>query len=871
MKSSILKLNADCLLHILSYLDLYDLVNVLTISGVTDLLGDLVPLVYKNHNEISINFWNKSDSCKKMDALAKSSQVLGPKVQRLEARYGYTSGRIEKLLINCTHMENLQHLHIEDFNLLPSLHLLSNVLGSVKTLNLIKCQLSDEIGIYLKKAKHLVSLNLSHNSVRGSFLPNLKNLLELDISGCCEIKKEYFSKFCRGNDHLKKLCISERLEIVVKSLRNLESLKFQICNSSICYKLDILCNLANLKCLEIRPLFIDHFAYQDDWNQIKNITRSMEKVETNNVLKVFAANNRLEHLCYFVKLQNDDLEALTQFTNLKVLILYVTRGFTTHGFNDSILEQLSCKKSLQHLSLWGAWITDQGVCDFISECPSLEYISLKCCMNISQNLEKKLKPLLLDRQCPIKIITKWNYCQKRISTRMQVGMVMFVACFYQYMMRVNMSMNILAMRMPRNTSEKVEDYGERFEWSANHEGLILGAYFYGFMLSSLPGGFLSLRFGPKHVCFVTMVMSILLTVFTPYSAKIGFGMIFATRFFVGIFGGPVLSCIHHLIANWAPPDEKSKFVTLIEGGTLAVIFTWQLLGVLVTHIGYAWGGFHVPAIITTVIAVFWLFIVYDDPQSHPRISAEERDYIQKSLEGSSLKKGRRFPPIKAIATSIPFISLIILHYGSHWGLFFYLTAAPKYMTEVLGFKLTQAGFLSTLPSLMRFISSLIFGVVGDFIYERGFLTTTKIRKIFVIVSHILPGMFLLCLSFVKNTSLAVALMSISLGFNGACVLTNLSNCQDLAPNYAGTLYGIMNTITTTAGFIAPLAVAAFTKDDNSMASWRNVFILGAFVYIVAAVFFMIFGTGKIQPWNNSSNSKKNEMDEIDLSSDEEKK
>ncbi|GAB0093658.1 hypothetical protein DMENIID0001_088290 [Sergentomyia squamirostris] len=295
-----------------------------------------------------------------------------------------------------------------------------------------------------------------------------------------------------------------------------------------------------------------------------------------------------------------------------------------------------------------------------------------------------------------------------------------------------MSINILAMKKPQNQSAKVEDYGERFDWSAEQEGHILGAYFYGFMFLSLPGGFLSLRYGPKRIVLIAMISSTLLTSFTPYAAKIGFGMICATRFLIGVCGGPLLSCIHHLIANWAPPDERSKFVTFMEGASLAVIFTWQLLGVLVTEIGYTWGGFHIPAIISAVITVFWIFFVYNDPKSHPRISQEEREYIEKSLEGSSLMQGPRFPPMKAMITSIPFISLIILHYGSHWGMFFYITANPKYMTEVLGFELDQTGFISTLPTIVRFFMCLVFGALGDFTFEQKLLTTTKIRKIFVI-------------------------------------------------------------------------------------------------------------------------------------------
>ena len=58
----------------------------------------------------------------------------------------------------------------------------------------------------------------------------------------------------------------------------------------------------------------------------------------------------------------------------------------------------------------------------------------------------------------------------------------------------------------------------------------------------------------------------------------------------------------------------------------------------------------------------------------------------------------------------------------------------------------------------------------------------------------------------------VAIITASLGFNGAATMTNLQNSQDLAPNYAGSLYGIINFVGTTSGFISPMIVAHFTAE-----------------------------------------------------------
>lgn len=80
----------------------------------------------------------------------------------------------------------------------------------------------------------------------------------------------------------------------------------------------------------------------------------------------------------------------------------------------------------------------------------------------------------------------------------------------------------------------------------------------------------------------------------------------------------------------------------------------------------------------------------------------------------------------------------------------------------------------------------------------------------------IPGLFLLSITLLAfDKYLVVAVITLSLGFNGAATMTNLQNSQDLAPNFAGTLYGIINFVGTTSGFISPIIVAYFTEDGVS--------------------------------------------------------
>lgn len=59
-----------------------------------------------------------------------------------------------------------------------------------------------------------------------------------------------------------------------------------------------------------------------------------------------------------------------------------------------------------------------------------------------------------------------------------------------------------------------------------------------------------------------------------------------------------------------------------------------------------------------------------------------------------------------------------------------LSAAPKYMSEVLKFNLSKTGILSALPYVARMLFGFLFGAIGDALLRRNILSKTTIRKSF---------------------------------------------------------------------------------------------------------------------------------------------
>ncbi|XP_028162756.1 sialin-like isoform X2 [Ostrinia furnacalis] len=465
-----------------------------------------------------------------------------------------------------------------------------------------------------------------------------------------------------------------------------------------------------------------------------------------------------------------------------------------------------------------------------------------------------------------------------VPVRFNLWIMLFTSCWVAYMLRVNMSLNLIAM-VPQEkgnassrsqcgakddavTNETLHHVditdvreaprpvpgGEQFDWSAEQQALILGAYFWCYPVTSLVGGMAAERWGPRYVVLFSTLASAVMTFLSPVAARLNHVALIVIRFLLGCAGGFIYPSLHVLVARWAPPAEKGKFVSAMMGGTLGTVVTWSLTGPLMEKFGWA-SAFYVPGALTLLWCVFWWYLVADTPSDHPRITDAERKYILEAL-GDKVKKSKGLPPFKSIITSFPFLAMVVLHYGNLWGLYFIMTVGPKFVSSVLGFELSAAGVVSALPYLARMFLATIFGAIGDCILARNMMTTNTIRKFFCLFSHILPGVLLVLLVYAGcSTVLSVALITMSMGCNGAATLTNLQNHQDLAPNYAGTLYGVANFVGSTAGFFTPMITAYFTRNGNSFEHWRPVFFVGASVYVVSAIFFILFGTGNIQPWN----------------------
>nr|CAD7586924.1 unnamed protein product [Timema genevievae] len=360
-----------------------------------------------------------------------------------------------------------------------------------------------------------------------------------------------------------------------------------------------------------------------------------------------------------------------------------------------------------------------------------------------------------------------------IPARYVVLVIGSIGVIFQFQIKVSLSVAIVAMVKSKNTtdsnftemdtcpnagntanSSSSSKEGE-FEWSESMQGVVLSAFYYGYVSTQLLCGWLSDKFGTKVVMGVGMMAAGILNLLSPLAANWGVGALITLRVLQGMFCAVYFAPVQALFSRWFPPQEHQRFIGVLNSFMyIGSISSMSLSGVL-SDISWEL-VFYVYGTTAIIWAMICLLCLKNSPEEHPYITKEELDYIMKDSKRNIKQEEKVAICPSAMDKTIHFDACLGHHFDANW------------------WQLCALG-----PAICVITISLV-----------GCNTTAIIAL------------------------LVLTMFTYAMFYGGGSV----ANFLDLGINYAGTLSGITLTVANSMGIIAPLVTGALTDGNTQLPS-----------------------------------------------------
>ncbi|NXR98870.1 VGLU3 protein, partial [Oxylabes madagascariensis] len=414
---------------------------------------------------------------------------------------------------------------------------------------------------------------------------------------------------------------------------------------------------------------------------------------------------------------------------------------------------------------------------------------------------------------------------------------------------IRCNLGVAIVEMVNNNTVYVEGKPElqtaQFNWDPETVGLIHGSFFWGYIVTQIPGGFISNKLAANRLFGAAIFLTSTLNMIIPSAARVHYGCVMFVRILQGLVEGVTYPACHGMWSKWAPPLERSRLATTSFCGSYAgAVVAMPLAGVLVQYIGWS--------------SVFYIYgefsLVFFDSFTDPiiPIAGFQKTSCNFSKQGNSsavstLKILSKFStPWKRFFTSMPVYAIIVANFCRSWTFYLLLISQPAYFEEVFGFAISKVGLLSAVPHMVMTIIKFKCNSFSCVSFEGFGMEAT----------------LLLIVGYSHTKGVAISFLVLAVGFSGFAISGFNVNHLDIAPRYASILMGISNGVGTLSGMVCPLIVGAMTK-HKTREEWQNVFLIAALVHYTGVIFYAIFASGEKQEWADPENLSEEKCGIID--------
>ena len=416
-----------------------------------------------------------------------------------------------------------------------------------------------------------------------------------------------------------------------------------------------------------------------------------------------------------------------------------------------------------------------------------------------------------------------------IPYRFKVVFLSFLAVFICYIDRVNISVAIIPMQ-------------EQFGWSESQVGIILGSFYFGYMITMILGGYLADKYGGKKVLGYALLIWSLFTIITPFFAYQGLWWLILIRILMGLGEGVTFPSWHAIYARWIPFQERTRAIGFTNSGIAAgTLFGFAVAALIIANYSWEW-VFYSFGLLGFFWYFFWNRIVTSFPEDNKLLSDEELHFIK--TEAPSKESAPTIPLLELIKNA-PFMAIAVATFCNNWSLYTFLSYLPKYVNAPvaqggMGIDLGSNVFIYSIliPSLVAIFSLILGGFLADGLIKRGY-GLLNVRRSVNSIGFFGSALLLYLISLEDSLINVVILLSLINVCSGICAGGFGVNHADLGPKYTGSLVGIAGSIGMLAAIISPIAAGYILEITNS---WSSIFYVCTFVLLFGGTFYLLFAS-----------------------------
>lgn len=326
---------------------------------------------------------------------------------------------------------------------------------------------------------------------------------------------------------------------------------------------------------------------------------------------------------------------------------------------------------------------------------------------------------------------------------------------------------------------------------ASSTGIILSAFFLGYAIMQIPGGWLADKFGAKRVLLMAVITWSIFTGLTAIAWSLT--AMIVIRFLFGIGEGGFQPSSSKIIATIFPKEERGRAMSIMltSGGIVSLIVP-LLAAYLLGTIGWRMMFIIIGAIGAIIAFLYWKYIQL--PQDEAATAGTENTTSKVNFK-------------ELLKTPLMW-NLIIAYfciYAVNWGLVSWI---PTYLQKNRGLDLMSIGWAQTIPAI-----TTIIGVYGSgYIIDK---LPKGMEKVLGSISCAVIGLLLYLMFTAKTVTLFIGyqtVVSIFIAF--VITLLPVIVLKKLPSSITGSAMGIANTGGQLAGFVTPMAIGFMVDAFN---------------------------------------------------------